>query len=133
MIEKIVPYQLHALRGEHGTLSHVDVIAMDDTIRSLKADVLLPFYGLSTDLGPIAAWGLETHRSTIAVTPATLQTSLKGIFAIGDVATYPGKMKLILQGFSEAAMAAHAAHHVARPDTALRFEHSTSRGQPGTP
>lgn len=132
-IEKVVPYQLHGLRGENGQLTHVDLIAMDETIRSLEADVLLPFYGLSTDLGPVASWGLETQRSTIAVNPATMQTSLDGIFAIGDVAQYPGKMKLILQGFSEGAVAAHAAHHVAHPDKALRFEHSTSRGQPGTP
>ncbi|MCT6855103.1 MAG: NAD(P)/FAD-dependent oxidoreductase [Bombella apis] len=130
-IEKIVPYQLHGLRGTDGQLSHVEVIALDETIRALEADVLLPFYGLSTDLGPVASWGLETQRSTIAVEPATMQTNLEGIFAIGDVAHYPGKMKLILQGFSEGAVAAHAAHHVARPDKALRFEHSTSRGQPG--
>lgn len=128
LIEKVVPYQLHALRGDNGQLSHVDIISMDETVRSLEADALLPFYGLSTDLGPIAAWGFETQRSTIAVTPATMQTNMDGIFAIGDVAAYPGKLKLILQGFSEAAVAAHAAHHIARPDKALRFEHSTSRG-----
>ena len=64
------------------------------------------------------------------MTAATCQTSAPGIFAIGDVATYPGKLKLILQGFSEAAMAAHAIHPIVHPDTALHFEYSTSKGVP---
>ncbi|MFT8959129.1 MAG: ferredoxin--NADP(+) reductase, partial [Gluconobacter oxydans] len=97
----------------------------------IEADALLPFYGLSTDLGPIALWGLDTHRNTVPVTPATLESSTPGIFAIGDVATYPGKLKLILQGFSEGAMAAHAIHAIVHPDTALHFEYSTSKGVPG--
>ncbi|MDF7673580.1 NAD(P)/FAD-dependent oxidoreductase [Acetobacteraceae bacterium ESL0709] len=130
-IEKVVPYQLHALNGANGKLDSVDVISLDDTVRKLKVDHLLAFYGLSTDLGPIATWGIQTHRSSIPVNPATLETSAPGIFAIGDIATYPGKLKLILQGFSEGAMAVHAAYTIARPETALRFEHSTSRGQPG--
>ena len=68
----------------------------------------MAFFGLSMDLGPIAGWGLALDRHHVHVTPATCETSVPGIFAIGDVATYPGKLKLILQGFSEAAMAAHA-------------------------
>jgi thioredoxin reductase (NADPH) len=67
----------------------------------------------------------------VTVDPATCQTSLPGVFAIGDVATYPGKLKLILQGFSEAAVAAHAIFHVVHPDQALHFEYSTSKGVPG--
>lgn len=132
-IEKVVPYQLHALHGHDGVLHHVEVSTMKGEKRQLEAEALLPFYGLSTDLGPITEWGIDTHRSTIPVNHATMETSSAGIFAIGDVASYPGKMKLILQGFSEGAMALHAAHHIARPDTALRFEHSTSLGKPGTP
>ena len=62
--------------------------------------------------------------------PATCETSTPGIFAVGDVATYPGKLKLILQGFSEAAMAAHAIHPIVHPETALHFEYSTSKGVP---
>lgn len=130
-IEKIVPYQLHALHGENHQLKTVDVISLDGNIRPLEVDHLLAFYGLSTDLGPIAAWDIQTHRNTIPVNQATLETSAPGIFAIGDVATYPGKLKLILQGFSEGAMAVHAAYSVARPESALHFEHSTSRGRPG--
>lgn len=132
-IEKIVPYQLHALNGENGLLEAVDVISLEGETKRLNVDHLLAFYGLSTDLGPIATWGFQTQRSTIPVVPATMETSTPGIFAIGDVATYPGKLKLILQGFSEGAVAAHAAYAIAKPETALRFEHSTSRGQPGTP
>jgi len=91
---------------------------------------LLPFYGLSTDLGPIATWNIDTIRTTLPVTPSTMETSLPGVFAIGDVATYPGKLKLILQGFSEGAMAAHAIHPIVHPDQALHFEYSTSKGVP---
>ncbi|EHH68784.1 NAD(P)/FAD-dependent oxidoreductase [Gluconobacter morbifer] len=130
-IEKVVPYQLHTLHGTDGVLSTVEVTTLDGESRHLEADALLPFYGLSTDLGPIALWGLDTHRNTIPVTPATLESSTPGIFAIGDIATYPGKLKLILQGFSEGAMAAHAIHAIVYPDTALHFEYSTSKGVPG--
>ncbi len=129
-IEMVVPYQLHALHGETGALRAVEVADLDGATRHLEADVLLPFFGLSMDLGPIAGWGLALERHHIAVEPATLATSIPGIFAIGDVAAYPGKLKLILQGFSEAAMAAHAIHPIARPGTALHFEYSTSKGVP---
>jgi thioredoxin reductase (NADPH) len=67
----------------------------------------------------------------VPVDPATCQTSLPGVFAIGDVATYPGKLKLILQGFSEAAVAAHAIFPIVRPGEALHFEYSTTKGLPG--
>jgi thioredoxin reductase (NADPH) len=95
-----------------------------------SADVLLPFFGLSMDLGPIAAWGLESVQHHVKVDPATCTTSLPGVFAIGDVATYPGKLKLILQGFAEAAVAAHAIFGVVHPGEALHFEYSTTTGVP---
>jgi len=130
-IEKVVPYQLHGLRGANGVLDGVSVATLDGEHRVLDADRLLPFFGLSTDLGPISGWGLQTGLHTlIPVTPSTLETSLPGVFAIGDVATYPGKLKLILQGFSEGAMAAHAIHPIAYPEQALHFEYSTSKGVP---
>ncbi len=129
-VEMVIPYQLHALHGDAGQLSHVEVADLDGGTRRLAADVLLPFFGLSMDLGPIAGWGLDLARSHVAVTPATCETNVPGIFAIGDVATYAGKLKLILQGFSEAAMAAHAIHPIVHPDTALHFEYSTSKGVP---
>jgi thioredoxin reductase (NADPH) len=129
-VELVIPYQLHALHGAAGQLTEVEVADLDGATRRLPADVLLPFFGLSMDLGPIAAWGLDQSHSHISVTPATCETSTRGIFAIGDVATYPGKLKLILQGFSEGAMAAHAIHPIIHPDTALHFEYSTSKGVP---
>jgi thioredoxin reductase (NADPH) len=130
-VEMVIPYQLHALHGAGGALASVEVADLDGATRHLAADVLLPFFGLSMDLGPISAWGLALERHHLAVTPATCETSTPGIFAIGDVATYPGKLKLILQGFSEAAMAAHAIHPIVFPDTALHFEYSTTKGVPG--
>ncbi|GCD55287.1 NAD(P)/FAD-dependent oxidoreductase [Acetobacter pasteurianus] len=129
-IEKVVPYQLHALHGQNGALEGVEVADLDGATRMLEADVLLPFFGLATDLGPVARWGMDTMRSTIPVTPSSCETSLPGVFAVGDVATYPGKLKLILQGFSEAAMAAHSIYPIVNPDQALHFEYSTSKGVP---
>ncbi len=131
-LELVIPYQLHALHGRDGALEGVDVADLDGTVRRIEADRLLAFFGLSMDLGPIAGWGLDLLRHHVLVTPASCETSVPGIFAIGDVATYPGKLKLILQGFSEAAMAAHAIHPIARPGEALHFEYSTSKGVPET-
>ncbi|GBQ70203.1 thioredoxin reductase [Ameyamaea chiangmaiensis NBRC 103196] len=131
-IEKVTPFQLARLHGTDGALSGVELATLEGETRVLDADCLLPFFGLSTDLGPIAGWGLDTHRNTIPVTPSTCESSTPGLFAIGDVATYPGKLKLILQGFSEGAMAAHAIHPIVHPDTALHFEYSTSKGVPGS-
>ncbi len=130
-INLVIPYQLHALHGTEGVLETVEVADLDGQRLRIGADVLLPFFGLSMELGPIARWGLALERSHLTVTPATCETSVPGIFAIGDIATYPGKLKLILQGFAEAAMAAHAIHPIVRPDTALHFEYSTSKGLPG--
>ncbi len=130
-IEMVIPYQLHGLQGADGVLSAVEVATLKGEVRALPADVLLPFFGLSMDLGPIAGWGLDREMHHVKVDPATCQTNLPGVFAIGDVATYPGKLKLILQGFSEAAMAAHAIFGVVRPDQALHFEYSTTKGVPG--
>ena len=129
-IEMVVPYQLQALHGLDGVLTGVEVATLKGDTRVLPADVLLPFFGLSMDLGPIAAWGLASEGHHIRVDPATCQTSRAGVFAIGDVASYPGKLKLILQGFSEAAMAAHAIFPLVHPDRALHFEYSTTKGVP---
>jgi thioredoxin reductase (NADPH) len=129
-IEMVVPYQLHALHGEGGVLSAVEVATLQGETRLLPADVLLPFFGLAMDLGPIAGWGLDLERHHLRVDPATCRTNVPGIFAVGDVATYPGKLKLILQGFSECAIAAHAIHPIVHPGQALHFEYSTTSGIP---
>lgn len=127
-INMVVPYQLDGLEGENGQLSGVRVSTLDGESRVLEADYLLPFYGLAMELGPIANWGLGLAHNHIAVEPGTCETSVKGIFAIGDIATYPHKLKLILCGFSEAAMSAHAIRSIVYPDTAYHFEYSTTKG-----
>jgi len=129
-IEMVVPYQLHGLEGHDGSLEAVIVADLDGKTRRLEADVLLPFYGLRMELGPIAGWGLELERHLIAVDPATSATSEPGIFAVGDIVTYPGKLKLILSGFAETAMAAHAIYKLVYPDKELHFEYSTTKGLP---
>jgi thioredoxin reductase (NADPH) len=82
------------------------------------------------DLGPIGEWGLRLYNGLVAVEPGTCQTNLPGVFAIGDIAFYPGKLKLILSGFADAAVAAHAMFPIVRPGEALHFEYSTMKGVP---
>ncbi len=129
-LELVIPYQLHGLHGEGGALTGVEVAHIDGSTKILQADRLLPFFGLSMDLGPVAGWGLDLERHHVQVDPSTCQTSVPGVFAIGDVVTYAGKLKLILQGFSEAAVAAHAIYPLVHPNQALHFEYSTSKGVP---
>ena len=129
-IELVVPYQLAGLEGSKGALSAVLVQTLEGETRRIEADALLPFFGLAMNLGPIARWGLALERNHIKVDPASFETSAKGIHAIGDIASYPGKLKLILTGFSEAAAAAHAAYARVRPGEALHFEYSTTKGVP---
>lgn len=129
-IELVIPYQLAAIEGADGALSAVTVRTLDGERRRLDADVMLPFFGLAMNLGPLRDWGLAFDRDHVTVDPATCATSLEGVFAIGDIATYPGKLKLILSGFSEAAMAVHAIHPLVFPDQELHFEYSTIRGIP---
>jgi thioredoxin reductase (NADPH) len=129
-VEMVVPYQLAGLEGTDGLLTGVTVATLDGEERLLKADRLLPFFGLVMELGPIAEWGLDLAGSHIAANPATMETSMPGLFAIGDIVTYPGKLKLILTGFAEAARAAHSAFASVHPGEALHFEYSTSKGLP---
>ncbi|MGQ9370921.1 NAD(P)/FAD-dependent oxidoreductase [Azospirillum sp. ST 5-10] len=130
-VEMVVPYQLAGLDGADGRLAAVRVATLDGEEKALPADAMLAFFGLSMNLGPIAEWGLGLERSHIVVDPATSATDTPGIFAVGDIATYPGKLKLILCGFAEAAQAAHAIHPLVHPGEALHFEYSTSKGVPG--
>ena len=124
----VVPYQLEALEGDGKTLSAVVVKDMDGATRALPAQHLLAFFGLSMELGPIANWGLNLNGNHIAVTRGTMETSVPGIFAIGDIATYEHKLKLILCGFAEAAEAAHAIREIVYPGVAYHFEYSTTKG-----
>jgi thioredoxin reductase (NADPH) len=129
-IELVIPYQLDALEGSGGQLTAVTVKDLDGKPRRLEAEVLLPFFGLAMNLGPIAQWGLNLERNHIKIDPSTAATSAPGIFAVGDIATYPGKLKLILSGFAEAAQAAHAAYPLVHPNEVLHFEYSTTSGVP---
>lgn len=127
-IEMVIPYQLEGLEGENGQIKSVIVKDLDNNIKNLEADYLLPFFGLSMDLGPITSWGLQLNKSHIEVTQKNMSTNIDGIYAIGDVATYEGKLKLILTSFAEAASACHDMYKYIFPDQALHFEYSTSKG-----
>ncbi len=127
-VELVVPYQLKSLDGENGLLAAVNVATLDGDVKCLNAQVLLPFFGLAMELGPIANWGLNLDMNHISVDPTSCATNISGVFAIGDIATYKNKLKLILCGFAEAAQACHAIYPLVYPDTALHFEYSTSKG-----
>ncbi len=129
-VEMVIPYQLKKLHGDNGALTQIDVEDTDGNIRALDADTLLPFFGLVPQLGPIANWGLNVELHHIPVNPSTMETARPGVFVVGDMATYPRKLKLILTGFSEAAFAAHAIHPLVFPGQALHFVYSTSKGVP---
>ena len=129
-VELVIPYQLAGLEGDGRKLSGVVVADLKGEQKTLAADCLLPFFGLSMNLGPIADWGLDLEHHHITVNPASAETSAAGIFAIGDIAHYQGKLKLILTGFSEAALAAHSIRPLVYPGEALHWEYSTTRGVP---
>jgi thioredoxin reductase (NADPH) len=98
----------------------------DKTETTVDCDILLPFFGLTMKLGPVANFGINLHENLIPVDTEKFQTSEDGIFAIGDINHYPGKLKLILSGFHEAALMAQAAFKIIYPDKKLRFQYTTS-------
>ena len=118
--------QVTALKGAGGQLSALTVRKEDGEIYDLACDDMMPFFGLTMKLGPIANWGLNLHENLIPVDTAKFETSVPGIFAIGDINTYPGKLKLILSGFHEATLAAQRAHHYVYPNKKLTFQYTTS-------
>jgi thioredoxin reductase (NADPH) len=130
-VELVIPFQLDSLDGKDGKLDAVIVKDLDNHPRRLEADSLLAFFGLAMNLGPIATWGLNLEENHIKVDPATFATSVPGLFAVGDIARYPGKLKLILSGFAEAAAAAHAIYPLVHPGEVLHFQYSTTQGVPG--
>jgi len=117
--------QVTALDGADGALSSV-TISTATAPETLPVDRMLPFFGLTMKLGPVANWGLNLEQNLIAVDTAKFETSEPGIFAIGDINTYPGKLKLILSGFHEAALMAQAAHKIVYPGKKLMFQYTTS-------
>jgi thioredoxin reductase (NADPH) len=114
------------LHGAGGALEAVTLAGADKKEWRHACDAFLPFFGLTIKLGPIAEFGLNLHEDLIPVDTAKFESSTPGIFAIGDINTYPGKLKLILCGFHEAALMAQAAFHICRPNEKLRFQYTTS-------
>ena len=118
--------QMSALEGEGGKLARVIARRDDNSTFAIEADALMPFFGLTMKLGPVARWGINLHEERIPVDTAKFQSSEPGIFAIGDINYYPGKLKLILSGFHEAALMAQAAHAIVHPDKKLIFQYTTT-------
>ena len=118
--------QVTALEGDNGELTACSVKGNDGTLHRVELDAMLPFFGLTMKLGPVANWGLRLNEDLIPVDTGTFETSEPGIFAIGDINTYPGKLKLILSGFHEAALMAQKAHRYVYPDKKLTFQYTTS-------
>ena len=115
-----------ALHGANGALEAVTLSGADKKEFQHACNAFLPFFGLTIKLGPIAEFGLNLHEDLIPVDTQKFESSTAGIFAIGDICTYPGKLKLILCGFHEAALMAQAAFHICRPNEKLRFQYTTS-------
>ena len=115
-----------ALRTEHGALAGLDFHTLDGRVVRLRADHVLAFYGLHPKLGPIAEWGLQLEKKALKVDTEKFQTSVPGIFAVGDINTYPGKKKLILSGFHEAALAAFAVQHHLFPEKRQFLQYTTT-------
>ncbi len=118
--------QVTTLKGADGQLSALTVRREDGEVYDLACDDMLPFFGLTMKLGPIANWGLNLHENLIPTDTEKFETSVPGIFAVGDINTYPGKLKLILCGFHEASLAAQRAFHYVYPDKKLTFQYTTS-------
>ena len=115
-----------AIRTDAGRLTGVTIKRTDGCVQELEADHLLAFFGLHPKLGPIAEWGIELDKKAIKVDTAKFQTSVPGIFAIGDINTYPGKKKLILSGFHEAALAAFAIAEHLNPAKKVHLQYTTT-------
>ena len=124
-IEIYTKYQLESVQGEE-KIENINIKHDDKTIKEIKTDYVLGFFGLIMQLGPIADWGLNINKKTIPVNTETFETNKGGVFAIGDICTYPGKLKLILSGFHEAALTARACFKRARPNETYRFEFTTA-------
>ncbi len=116
----------HSLITTDGQLGGVNIKVPDGTVHSLEADHLLVFFGLHPKLGPIAEWGLELEKKALKVDTEKFQTTLPGVFAVGDINTYPGKKKLILSGFHEAALAAFAIQHHLFPQKRQFLQYTTT-------
>ncbi len=118
--------QIMSLAGENGQLSSVAMKGSDGTMSEFACERLVPFFGLTMKLGPVADWGLNLDENLVPVDTAQFVTNVPGIFAVGDINHYPGKLKLILCGFHEASLAAQKVHRYVYPDKKLTFQYTTS-------
>ncbi len=118
--------QVTALEGADGQVSKAIVKTTDGSGLEIACDAILPFFGLTMKLGPVANWGLAFKDNLIPVGTETFETNIPGIFAVGDINTYPGKLKLILSGFHEVALMSQKAHRYVYPDKRLVFQYTTS-------
>ncbi len=123
---RLVIGQVTTLHGENGQVTTASVKDKDGQMLDVAATKVLPFFGLTMKLGPVANWGINLDENLIPVDTAKFETSEQGIFAIGDISTYPGKIKLILCGFHEAALMSQAVHRIVYPDKRLVFQYTTS-------
>ena len=124
-INLFTKYQLSNVNG-NDQIESIDIKHDEGEIKNIKTDYVLGFFGLIMQLGPIANWGLNIDKKTISVDTEKFETNQKGIYAIGDICSYPGKLKLILSGFHEGALAARACFKLARPNEKYRFEFTTT-------
>lgn len=130
-INLITPAEITAING-NGKLESVEITKKDEAPITLETDHFVPLFGLSPKLGPIANWGLEIEKNAIKVNNALdYQTNIPGIFAIGDVNTYPGKLKLILCGFHEATLMCQAAYQIINPGKRYVLKYTTVSGVDG--
>tara|TARA_B100000674_G_scaffold434763_1_gene393913 strand:- start:474 stop:1490 length:1017 start_codon:yes stop_codon:yes gene_type:complete len=124
-INLFTKYQMVSVKG-NGKLESIDIKSDDKNVENINTDYALGFFGLIMQLGPIANWGLNLDKKTISVDTEKFETNQKGIYAVGDICNYPGKLKLILSGFHEGALAARACFKLARPNEKYRFEFTTT-------
>jgi len=118
--------QVTGLSGQDGVLTGASLKQNDGSIIEVPVTRMLPFFGLTMKLGPIAEWGLNLHENLVPVDTEKFETSTPGIFAVGDINTYPGKLKLILSGFHEVALMAQAAKRIVAPGQRIVFQYTTS-------
>ncbi len=118
-------YQLSEVEGDKN-IKNIQIKHDDGSIKKIETNYVLGFFGLIMQLGPITSWGLNLDKKTIPVNTENFETNKNGIFAVGDICTYPGKLKLILSGFHEGALAARGCFKYARPNEKYRFEFTTT-------
>jgi thioredoxin reductase (NADPH) len=123
---QFVQGQIDGFTAEGERLHSVQILGPDGSTHTQPLDALLVLQGISPKLGPLTDWQLALERKQLVVDPATCQTSAPGVFAVGDINTYPGKKKLIVCGFHEATLAAYAAQPLIAPDQPLPFQYTTS-------